>query len=225
MTNANAASSPKTHSSIVVGIDFGEASKHALSVALESALERCDAGREVNVHLVHTLPLPMDGGMPLVSTMPAMVDETRAGLVKAANDAVKVLVERRGTAPKGLHIVTHLSYGDAAREIVDVCERYGADLVVVGTHGRKGVSHLLMGSVAESVVRLSATPVLVVRAVDTKTRSLIEPLCVDCARIRKETSNATWWCPRHQEHHARPHGSSYSGASFDSMSPWGFEHD
>ena len=81
---------------------------------------------------------------------------------------------------------------------------------------RAVLSAKVMGSVAESVVRLSATPVLVVRAAAAKTRSLIEPLCVDCARIRKETSNATWWCPRHQEHHARPHGSSYSGASFDS---------
>lgn len=226
MTDTNATVNSKPVASLVVGVDFGDAAKHALSVAIEIAIERCESGRDAHVHLVHTLPLPMDAGMPLVATSPAMVDETRASLMKAADEATKALLDRRGRpAPQGLHVITHLSYGDAAREIVDVSERYDANLVVVGTHGRRGVSHLLLGSVAESVVRLSHAPVLVVRAQEAAPRSLIEPLCPDCARVRRETSNTTWWCPRHSEHHVRPHGSSYSGASFEGAKPWGFEHD
>jgi nucleotide-binding universal stress UspA family protein len=53
--------------------------------------------------------------------------------------------------------------GDAARTIVQVAEKEHYDLVVVGTHGRSGLSRLLVGSVAERVVRHSARPVLTVR--------------------------------------------------------------
>ncbi|MFI5299672.1 MAG: universal stress protein [Polyangiales bacterium] len=226
MTDTNATASPKPRAAIVVGIDFGDASSHALLVALESALERCDGGREVHVHLVHTLALPSDAGMPLVATMPGMIDETRANLLNLADETTKRVVDGRdGRAPKGLHVITHISYGDAAREIVDVAERYTADLIVVGTHGRRGLSHLIMGSVAETVVRLAHTPVLVVRAIGKEPRSLIEPLCADCAKVRKESENKTWWCAQHSQHHPRPHGSAYSGASYDSAQPWGFEHD
>ena len=49
-------------------------------------------------------------------------------------------------------------------EILSVATERGADLVVVGTHGRRGFAHALMGSVAERVVRLSTIPVLTVRS-------------------------------------------------------------
>jgi nucleotide-binding universal stress UspA family protein len=50
--------------------------------------------------------------------------------------------------------------------IVDAIDELKPDLVVVGTHGRRGLSHVLLGSVAERIVRLSAVPVLTVRAND-----------------------------------------------------------
>jgi nucleotide-binding universal stress UspA family protein len=49
------------------------------------------------------------------------------------------------------------------REILSAVEDVAADLVVMGTHGRRGVSHALLGSVAEKIVRLSPVPVLTVR--------------------------------------------------------------
>jgi nucleotide-binding universal stress UspA family protein len=52
--------------------------------------------------------------------------------------------------------------GDAATEIVKTIEAEGADLVVTGTHGRKGMEHAIFGSVAENVVKKSPVPVLVV---------------------------------------------------------------
>ena len=52
--------------------------------------------------------------------------------------------------------------------IIDVATKNGCDLVVIGTHGRRGVSHALLGSVAEKVVRLSPVPVLTVRPTTAK---------------------------------------------------------
>jgi nucleotide-binding universal stress UspA family protein len=54
--------------------------------------------------------------------------------------------------------------GPVAQAILDAAERYGADLIVMGTHGRTGLQRVLLGSVAESVLRRSPVPVLVVPA-------------------------------------------------------------
>lgn len=50
-----------------------------------------------------------------------------------------------------------------ATEIVEAAKKWPADLIVLGTHGRRGFVHLLLGSVAEDVVRMAATPVLLIR--------------------------------------------------------------
>ena len=54
-------------------------------------------------------------------------------------------------------------HGDAASEILRVAEEVGADLIVMGTHGRSGVGRLLMGSEAEAVLRRAGCPVLVIK--------------------------------------------------------------
>lgn len=61
------------------------------------------------------------------------------------------------------HKTTHLSILDSATKgILQQSEEWGADLIVIGTHGRTGLNHFLMGSVAEHVARKSACPVLIV---------------------------------------------------------------
>jgi nucleotide-binding universal stress UspA family protein len=67
------------------------------------------------------------------------------------------------TLPKGTIRHTEIVPGNPAEVIVERARAEGYDLIVVGTHGRTGVSHLLVGSVAEKVVRLAACPVLTVR--------------------------------------------------------------
>jgi universal stress protein A len=57
----------------------------------------------------------------------------------------------------------HLKWEDPRHAVVDVAKEVKADLVVIGTHGRKGLKRALMGSVAESVVRFAPCPVLTVR--------------------------------------------------------------
>ena len=55
-----------------------------------------------------------------------------------------------------------VTFGDPAQAILDTAKERGADLIVMGTHGRRGLSHVLLGSVAERIVRLSPVPVLTV---------------------------------------------------------------
>jgi nucleotide-binding universal stress UspA family protein len=64
---------------------------------------------------------------------------------------------------KGLTVDTIIVQGTPFREIVEVAKTKQVDLIIMGTHGRTGMTHLLMGSVAERVVRLAPCPVMVTR--------------------------------------------------------------
>lgn len=64
---------------------------------------------------------------------------------------------------KGVQVQASMSIGSPAREIVMKAEREKVDLIIMGTHGRTGMEHVLLGSVAEKVVRLSRCPVLTIR--------------------------------------------------------------
>jgi nucleotide-binding universal stress UspA family protein len=82
-----------------------------------------------------------------------------------ADQAEKHLEEWRGEAVRlaGPGVRTQKAIGEPAAEIVSFARSAGVDLVVVGTHGRTGLEHALMGSVAERVVRRAHCPVLTVR--------------------------------------------------------------
>jgi nucleotide-binding universal stress UspA family protein len=67
---------------------------------------------------------------------------------------------------EGIRVHTAVRYGDAADEIIQHIEDNAVELVAMSTHGRTGLSHLVLGSVAEKVVRHAAVPVLLVRAGD-----------------------------------------------------------
>ncbi|MBI3200242.1 MAG: universal stress protein [Myxococcales bacterium] len=66
--------------------------------------------------------------------------------------------------PAGVTVTHHLETGEPVSAILAAVERRGADLIVISTHGRRGLRHFLMGSVAEKVVRLAPVPVLTVPA-------------------------------------------------------------
>jgi nucleotide-binding universal stress UspA family protein len=86
----------------------------------------------------------------------ALLHEGRA----RAADALVVMWGEAPAVPTHEHVVRGLS---AAESIVEACGSLGCDLVAVGTHGRRGLRHLLVGSVAEELVRTSPVPVLAVR--------------------------------------------------------------
>jgi nucleotide-binding universal stress UspA family protein len=77
--------------------------------------------------------------------------------------AAEVLAAVGDRVPDGVEVTTTHAVGDPADEIVAGAEATGADHVVLGSHGREGMSRLLLGSVAETVVRGSPVPVTVVR--------------------------------------------------------------
>ncbi|MFB6108340.1 MAG: universal stress protein [Haloplanus sp.] len=104
---------------------------------------------------------PTDAGYASVESAPSTFER----LQEAARErAESVLDDARETAAdRGVEVTTETAVGEPSRAIVRWVEDHDVDQVVVGSHGRRGVSRVLLGSVAESVVRRSPVPVTVVR--------------------------------------------------------------
>jgi universal stress protein A len=140
---------------IVVPTDFSEFSNHALKYGCEFA-RRFSA----ELHLVNVVediyPLVPEPGMMLPAAEEYLTD-----LQKSAQQAIEALPPENWG--EGLEIVRTVLVGTPFLEIVRYAKEQDADMIVIGTHGRSGLVHVLMGSVAERVVRKSPCPVLTVR--------------------------------------------------------------
>ena len=138
---------------ILVPIDFGEPSRHALQIAIDLAKQF-----RSSVTLVHTWEIPayvyMGSEIPATELFHPMKDVAQQLLDNALAEVRKEIPEAKGV----------LRGGSPWREILAVVEEFKPDLVVMGTHGRRGVSRALLGSVTEKIVRISPAPVLTVGA-------------------------------------------------------------
>lgn len=190
----------------VVGIDFSDLSDQALDQALEGACLRENA----EVHVVYVEPeIPYSAQ---ISSAVAPVPDADVMLERVQQRAAE-RVGAMGTRLNGARLkraVAHFRSGSPAECIAQLAADLNADLVVVGSHGRRGLERLLLGSVAERVARLARCPVWIVRPKDHTTAGRvpeIEPPCPACVKRRQETGEL--WCAQHSEHHIRPHRYSY----------------
>jgi nucleotide-binding universal stress UspA family protein len=135
-------------------IDFSDASRAAMEVAADLA-RRFGA----DLVLLHAYPVPgytfPDGS---VVASPKMLQDL-------ADGAERHLEEWRREAERlgGARVSAAKSAGEPAKEIVAFAREEGVDLLVLGTHGRSGIEHALMGSITERVLRKAHCPVLTVR--------------------------------------------------------------
>jgi nucleotide-binding universal stress UspA family protein len=138
---------------IVCPVDFSEASEYALDYASDFASRLGARIDLVHVYQLPTYALP-DGA---VFTGADFENKLTGELQKQLDE----ITER--TRKRGLETESQLLRGVPHKEIVRFAQDQEADLVVMGTHGRAGIEHILLGSVAERVVRTSPIPVVTVR--------------------------------------------------------------
>jgi universal stress protein A len=136
---------------ILVATDFSDASNLALEYARVLAA-RFGAGLRV-LHVVQT-PIPLGSEM--------YVPEVMTVAERAVNEAQQQLAVTLAGLD-GADVIGQVLVGMAPRKIVEYAADHDVDLIVMGTHGRGAIAHLLMGSVAERVVRTAPCPVFTVR--------------------------------------------------------------
>ena len=144
----------KTPSILLVPTDFSPAADRALDHAVALA-SRFGA----KVYLLHAYELPMVG-FPDGTLVPTA--EIAARIVVGAEQELAAAIAKRKDS--GVTILPLLKQADARDAVLATAEELSADLVVMGTHGRRGIVRALIGSVAESVVRASPVPVMTVHA-------------------------------------------------------------
>lgn len=143
---------------ILVPTDFSEPSDAALEYARTLATKFGST-----LHLLHVVEAPFVTG-PLGTEV--FIAETPAVQAELFEDSERQLAARITAHDRArFNATTEVVAGTSARTIIDVANERGIDLIVMGTHGRSGMAHLLMGSVAEKIVRNAPCPVLTVRQV------------------------------------------------------------
>jgi len=142
---------------ILVAVDGSEAGAPALRTALALAKEQ-----RAQLHLVHVVDEVASSVInePMVNI--EAVDDAWSAAGQKVLDAAATEAGAAGIIAETALLQRRRQ--ECAEAIIREAERWGADLIVIGTHGRRGVKRLLLGSVAEGVARRSRVPVLLVRA-------------------------------------------------------------
>jgi nucleotide-binding universal stress UspA family protein len=137
-----------------VPVDFSRSSQRALDKALEYF-----GAQRPQIVLVHVIE-PLSYAVPRFVPEPTMLLEEQRKIAARELTRLQSRLKRRG-----IRVRAEIHFGVVAQMIVDAARRAKADLIVIATHGRTGLAHLVMGSVAERVVRAASCPVLTVRTV------------------------------------------------------------
>ena len=138
---------------VLVPIDFSATADRALEYAI--ALGQQLQARLTLLHVLDLTPVTMD------EMTPAVVATYLDDLETDAQHLLQASLERVQRA--GLQAESLLVQGTPTQTILDTAGEQGVDLIIMGTHGRTGLAHVFLGSVAEHVVRQGPCPVLVVR--------------------------------------------------------------
>jgi nucleotide-binding universal stress UspA family protein len=147
----------ETITKILVPVDFSPHAERAFGYAMALA-QRFGA----TLGLLHVVEDPFVTGAWNSEVSVPNVGELLEGLI--ANAERRLATLRQSAAALGVTAETALMTGAPAHAIVEHAKEGGFDLIVMGTHGHTGLSHVIMGSVAERVVRKAPCPVLTVHA-------------------------------------------------------------
>lgn len=138
---------------ILVAIDGSGMSTHALQTAIDEARIW-----KAELHVIYVVETGLFSSLPMDNTWEVMLSMLEKEGGKAIAEAKK---QAEG---KGVAITAHLKQGHAGNEIVKAAQDTGAEVVIVGSHGKSNVDRLLLGSVSSFVVSNCPVAVLVVRS-------------------------------------------------------------
>jgi len=172
---------------VVVAYDFSTTSEVALSAAITLAARAPQ-------HVLHVV-VAVDDDHRVPGLPTDKVDYHYTEKVHEHLTGKLTTIFQTSAPDAEIHFFVHVRIGKPAKEILGLAEQIGADLIVIGSHGWRGLARVLFGSVSEAVVRGAGCPVMVARPKVYKKAELVEMM---------DTSDQ----PHHQ--YKRPHRYSYS---------------
>ena len=141
---------------IILAIDGSKFSEAAVQTVIEQARPQ-----DTEIRVLHVVEPPS----LLVAREMGGYDPALDAVWEAETKQAETLVTEvaDGLRSKGLKVTTAVERGDPKSKIIDAASKWRADLIVVGSHGRKGLEHFLLGSVSEAVARHAGCSVEIVR--------------------------------------------------------------
>jgi universal stress protein A len=203
---------------IVAGVDFSEPSNHALEIARDMT-ERTEGAL---LHVVHVVAPPI-GSVSIAGAPPNMATEFTETLDRA-RDELTALCHDLDAKIEG-RVFGHVRMGSPARELTTLADLLSADLIVIGTHGRTGLARVLLGSIADTVLRHAPCSVLTTRK--PKPQPVIEDPCPGCvaanaANAGGASTDGSARCMQHAKkrhtvhtYHEGPDGFAHQSFRFD----------
>ena len=152
---------------ILVPTDFSENADYALQYALTFAREF-----GATLYVLHVVYFPAHTALQTLRLPADVTSQVLDGLAKDAKQSLKKLIKKTKEPEVVVHPVVRV--GAEYSEITAFAEQEKIDLIVMGTHGRTGVAHAFLGSVAERVVRQAPCPVLTVKLRAGKGRKAVK---------------------------------------------------
>jgi nucleotide-binding universal stress UspA family protein len=138
---------------ILIAVDLSESSELVIKKGIELAIKM-----EASVILSSVVPMYVDYLQSQMSMVPTPWDEIYTAQKEAAIKELKLVQDKFPNIP----IEIYVEVGNAKDVVIEKAKKEKVDYIVVGTHGRTGFSHVVMGSTAEYIVRHSTMPVMVV---------------------------------------------------------------
>jgi nucleotide-binding universal stress UspA family protein len=190
-----ASQSHDANSVVLVGIDLSDSSGTILRAAAALARQR-----RAELHLVHVVAHAM-------SESTATLSADRPLEFASEADRPHTLLERLGKEVADLvpRVVLHTRVGRPDKAIAQLARDVGADILVVGAGSPGRFERLMLGSVADSLVRHAPCAVLAYRRKCAPAWAEIAPPCHDCTAVQEATAGARLWCDRHSERHPPAH--------------------
>lgn len=175
---------------ILAAIEPSAASDQVVHTAV--AMSRIVPGADLHfVHIVNPGPPPHETAL----SMTDLLAEGRAYLDGVVNGA-------KGEAT--CRVSGHLAVGVPAERIVQIAADISTDLLIVGTHEKKGLARVI-GSVSQKVLVRAPCPVLLARVKAMVEGPEIEPPCPACLETQRATHGETLWCKQHSQRHVHGH--------------------
>lgn len=193
---------------ILVGMAFDETDAPALQEAARVAALRPHS----ELHVVHAV---IEEGANTAAEQLLSVD---GRLQEAPHEMQRRIEGLQAATPQ--RVIGHVRVGAPARAILQTAADLEADVVVVGTHQRRGFKKLVLGSVAAQVLQDAHCPVLVAIPKDhsmSQRSEQMEPPCPSCIIARREANDASVWCPQHSHAYLKPHVYEPSGTGRSSV--------
>jgi nucleotide-binding universal stress UspA family protein len=188
---------------MIVGVDFGKLSDRAFEIGYQMAAKHPAA----EVHVVSVVREAADAYNETESggeTLPRVNLELAARQLASHVSALRAQVKASETPH--VKITSHVMFDVPVIGITNLARELEADLIVVGTHGRRGLARWLLGSVAEGIIRYASCPVFVVPPlVQPGPLPTIEAPCPSCVQARAASGGVELWCDEHRTRDGRLH--------------------